>query len=188
MKIILGSASPRRKKLLADWGYEFQVLNPNIDEKAIRSADLRVLPIKVSAAKAEALAKQISEPAILITCDTIVLHGKELYEKPRDEADARRMLQSYGSNPVEVICGMTVVNTATGKSAQGVDSAKVYFHEIPHRLIEDMIHHGPIFDFAGAFHPEYPPQMPYIVHMEGKEGTVMGLPRELTEKLIREVE
>jgi len=174
--------------LLSDWGYEFDVLSSDIDEKAIRSEDLRTLPLKVATAKAKALRQAITGPAVLITCDTIVLHNGQLYEKPKDKAEARQMLQAYGLSPVEVICGMTVTNTATGKSVQGMDSAKVYFHKIPHRLIEDMIEHGQIFDFAGAFHPEYPPQAPYIVHMEGKEGTVMGLPRELTEKLIQEVQ
>lgn len=188
MKIILGSASPRRKKLLADWGYEFEVISPQIDEKAIRHDDLRALPLMVARAKAEVLKKQITEPAVLITCDTVVVHAGQLYEKPVDEEDARRMLLSYGESPAEVICGVTLTNTATGKVGQGTDLAKVYFHKIPHTLIEEMIKHGQIYDFAGAFHPEYPPQAPYIVHMEGNEGTVMGLPRELTEKLIKEVQ
>ena len=188
MKIILGSASPRRKKLLSDWGYEFEIISPKIDEKAVHSDDLRTLPLKVAAAKKEAVLKQITEPAILITCDTIVLHNDQLYEKPKDESEARKMLQSYGQSPVEVICGVTVTNTATGKSVHGTDSTKVYFHKIPHRLIEEMIQHGQIFDFAGAFHSGYVPQMPYIVHREGEESTVMGLPKALTEKLMKEVQ
>jgi septum formation protein len=187
MKIILGSSSPRRQKLLSGWGYTFDVLIPQIDEKTIRSEDLRTLPLKVASAKAESLRGQINQPATLITCDTIVLHNNELYEKPKDESDARRMLQSYGTGPAEVICGVFVTNTDTGKSAGGVDSAKVYFHKIPHPLIEEMIKHGRIFDFAGAFHPDDPPIKPYIVHIEGEMSTVMGLPKILTKKLINQV-
>ena len=187
MKIILGSASPRRKKLLADWGYEFEVLIPQIDEKSIRHSDLNTLPEKISRAKADALKDQIQEPAILITCDTIVVHQGELYEKPKDEVEARTMLKSYGSAPAEVISGVTVLNTATGKTAQGTDIAKVYFRAIPDRLIEEMIDHGKIFDFSGAFHPDDPPIKPYIVHIEGEMESVMGLPKALTEKLISQV-
>lgn len=188
MKIILGSASPRRKKLLADWGYEFEVMSPQIDEKAIRHEDWQALPLMVARAKAEVVRKQITEPAVLITCDTVVVHNGQLYEKPVDEEDARRMLLSYGESPAEVICGVTVTNTATGKSGEGTDLAKVYFHKIPQPLIEEMVKHGQIYDFAGAFHPEYVAIKPYIVHIEGETGTVMGLPRKLTEKLIKEVQ
>jgi septum formation protein len=187
MKIILGSASPRRKKLLSDWGYEFEVAIPEVDEKAIRADDLRTLPVMIASAKAQNLRGQISSPAILITCDTIVLHDGQLYEKPKDEAEARKMLQSYGLKPAEVVCGVVVVNTANGKTAQGTDSSKVYFHKLPHHLIEDMIKHGQIFDFAGAFHPDDPPIKPYIAYIEGERGTVMGLPKLLTRQLIDEV-
>lgn len=187
MRIILGSASPRRKKLLSEWGYQFDVVSAQIDEQAIRSEDLRKLPLLIAKAKAESLKQQITDPAILITCDTIVVHKDELYEKPKDAAEARKMLESYGSAPAEVICGVVVTNTQTGKWVQGLDSAKVYFHKIPHQLIEDMIGHGVIFDFAGAFHPDDPPIKPYIVHIEGEIGTVMGLPGKLTKQLIEKV-
>lgn len=187
MKIILGSASTRRQKLLSDWGYAFDVLIPQIDEKAFRSEDLRTLPLMVATAKAESLRGQINQPAVLITCDTIVAHNNQLYEKPKDESDARRMLQSYGAGPAEVICGVAVINTENGRTASGVDSAKVYFHKIPHSLVEEMIKHGRIFDFAGAFHPDDPPIKPYIVHIEGEVSTVMGLPEKLTKKLINEI-
>lgn len=187
MKIILGSASPRRQKLLSDWGYTFDVLFPQIDEKAIRSGDLRTLPVKIASAKAESLCGQIDQPAILITCDTIVLYKNQLYEKPKDETEARNMLQSYGTGPAEVICGVAVINTENGKFASGTDSAKVYFHKIPHPLVEEMIKHGRIFDFAGAFHPDDPPIKPYIVHIEGEMSTVLGLPEKLTKKLINQV-
>jgi len=173
--------------LLADWGYEFEVIAPQIDERAIRSEDFRLLPLKIATAKAESLREQIKEPSILITCDTIVLHDNQVYEKPKDDAEARAMLQSYGSVPAEVICGVVVTNTASGKSASGTDSAKVYFHKIPHALIEEMIKHGQIFDFAGAFHPADPPIIPYIVHIDGASDTVLGLPKYLTQKLIKEV-
>ncbi len=188
MKIILGSASPRRRKLLSDWGHQFEVITPNVDEKSIRSDDLRQLPLFVARAKAENLKAQIKEPAILITCDTIVLHNGQLYEKPRDDAEARRMLESYGADPAEVLCGVVVVNTATGQTMEGIDSAKVFFHKIPSKLIEEMIKVGKIFDFAGAFHPEDPPVKPYIVHIEGERGTVLGLPKFLTLKLIKDVQ
>lgn len=186
MNIILGSGSPRRKKLLSEWGYRFETLAPQIDEKSIRDSDFRTLPLKVATAKAEALQSQVKDPALLITCDTVVVYQKQLYEKPVDEDDARRMLKSYGNGPVEVITGVAVTNTATGQKVSGTETAKVYFRQVPAPRIEEMIHHGQIFDFAGAFHPDDPAIKPYIVHIEGEMEAVLGLPKALTEKLIKQ--
>lgn len=187
MKIILGSGSPRRKKLLSEWGYQFEIMAPQLDEKAIRDANYRLLPLKVALAKAEYLKTQVTEPALLITCDTVVIYKDQLFEKPVDENDARRMLESYGSSPAEVLTGVAVTNTATGKTTSGTESAKVYFHKIPSPRIEEMIKHGQIFDFAGAFHPDDPAIKPFIVHIEGETEAVLGLPKALTEKLIKEL-
>ena len=187
MKIILGSASPRRQKLLRNWGYDFEVLVPEIDEKLIRSDNFQELPVLIARSKAENLREKIFVPAIVITCDTIVVHDGKMYEKPKNDEEARALLQSYGSFPAEVICGVVVMNTANNKIAQGVDSAKVYFQKIPHQLIEEMIMLGKVFDWAGAFHPADPAIKPYIAYIDGETDTVMGLPRFLTKKLIDEV-
>ena len=185
MKIILGSASKRRQQLLKEWGFKFDVKIPDIDEKQFRSDDVQNLPLEISKAKSEHLKKQIREPAILVTCDTVVVHDGQLYEKPKAAEDARRMLSSYGDKPVEVICGVVVVNTATGKTFQGLDNSKVYFYKVPQTLIEEMILLGKIFDYAGAFHIDDPPIKPYIAFIEGEPETVMGLPKFLTQKLCK---
>lgn len=185
--MILGSASPRRHKILKNWGYDFEVMIPQIDEKSIRSDDYKVLPVLIARSKSENLREKISEPAILITCDTIVVHDGQMYEKPQNEQEARAFLQSYGSRPAEVICGVVVMNTANNKVAEGSDSAKVYFQKIPHRLIEEMILLGRVFDWAGAFHPADPAIKPYIAYIDGETDTAMGLPKFLTRKLIEEV-
>jgi septum formation protein len=172
---------------MKNWGYDFDVMVPQIDEKSIRSDDFNSLPLLVARGKSEYLKEKISEPAILITCDTIVVHDGKLYEKPKNEAEARFMLQSYGNKPAEVICGVVVFNTANNKVAEGIDSAKVFFLKIPHRLIEEMILLGRLFDWSGAFHPADPAIKPYIAYIDGETDSVMGLPRFLTQRLIEEV-
>ncbi len=188
MKIILGSGSKSRRDLIKEWGLEFDFASPDIDEKSIITDDFRKRPNVLAQAKSLTLQDMIKEPAILITCDTVVVYKGNLYEKPKNSEEAREYLQSYGEGPVEVICGLTVHNTATGQTISGTDTAKVYFHRIPHRLIEDMISHGRVYDWAGAFHPDDPATKPYIVHIEGDMGTVKGLPQMLMKKLIDEVQ
>lgn len=187
MKIILGSASPRRHKIMKDWGYDFEVMIPEIDEKLIRADDPWSLPMLIARSKSEYLRQKISNPAILITCDTIVIHDGKVYEKPKDNEEARGFLQAYGNKPAEVVSGVVVINTANNKVAEGLDSAKVYLQKIPHSLIEEMIRLGKVFEWSGAFHPGDPAIKPYIAYIEGETDAVMGLPKFLTKKLIKDV-
>lgn len=187
MKIILGSASSRRKKILKNLGLDFEVRVANIDEKIIRHDDARMLPLLVAKAKALAILPTLTEAAVLITCDTVVIYNGILREKPETERQARDFLSSYGDKPIEVICGLYVTNTATGKSAGEIDSAKVYFHKLSPEAIDNIINFAPIFEWSGAFHADHPTVKPHIAYIEGEESTVMGLPILLLKKLMAEV-
>lgn len=187
MKIILGSASPKHQDILKKWGYDFGVMIPDTGKKTAIADDFRSLPVLIARRKSENLRDKVSEPSILITCDTIVVHDGQLYEKPKNNDEARTFLQAYGTKPAEVICGVVVLNSVNNKVAEGVESAKVFFQKIPHTLIEEMILLGRVFDWAGAFHPADPAIKPYIVYIDGETDTVMGLPKFLTQRLIDEV-
>lgn len=168
-------------------GLEFEIRPANIDEKAVRHSDFRHLPEVVARAKSEELKKHIHEPSILITADSVVIFDGELREKPRNEDEARRFLQSLGNKPVEVVSGVVVCNTHNSKTVSGTESAKIYFHKLPHAFIEELIHHGHILDRAGAFDVDLLPMKKYIIHIDGSLDAAMGLPKALTKKLIDEV-
>ena len=187
MKIILGSASPRRHELFRELGYEFDIIPPGIDEKAIRVDDLRTLPLAIARSKSKALVRQMTRPVIVVTCDTVVIHDGKLREKPSSESQAREYLRTYSDHPAEVICGVVAANTKTGKSLDGVESAKVFFHRIPDSVIDDLIEHGAILDAAGGFMAQMQAINKYITHIDGSMDTVMGLPRALTKRLIEQI-
>ncbi len=187
MRIILGSASKARQELLNSLGYEFQVRSANIDEKAIRSDDFRQLPLLLAQAKSEAIQKDLHEPAILITSDSVAVYKNELREKPTSEAEAKQFLQDYATHPVDVITAVYVINTASGESASGIESGKTYFHKIPDTVIHELIQHGAIMQAAGGFIVEMPAIKKYIAHIEGNMDTIMGLPKILTKELIQKV-
>src|SRR3989339_531887 len=119
MKIILGSQSQQRKRVLKEMGYEFEVLPADIDEKKIRHEDPRQLTVMLAKAKASAICSRISEPALIITADQVVVCNGKVYEKPRDVAEAKAFLQSYADYPAECVNGVVVTNTATGKQIEG---------------------------------------------------------------------
>ena len=188
MKIILGSSSKYRKELLENAGYQLQVMVPDIDEKAIRTDDFNQLPLLVARAKLDALIPKIAEPSIAITADVIVVCAGSVYEKPKDEQEARFFLKSYSDgNPAEVIAALVVINTKNNKRAEGIDIAKVYFNVLPPTVIDEFIKNGDPFSKAGGFGIQIPILKPYVSKIEGTRECVMGMPMDLLEKLIKEV-
>ncbi|GAM21392.1 hypothetical protein SAMD00019534_045670, partial [Acytostelium subglobosum LB1] len=192
IKIILGSSSIWRKKVLSDhMGYTFTTMSPDIDEKAIRDPDARKLTMMISNAKADALLSKVKEPAILICSDQVIVHNNIIREKPdtistiTDTKDiCREYLRSYEFHPAECIASVVVVNTQTGKRVQGTDVASMYFKRIPEEVIERLIAQGDVMNCAGGFTAEHMEE--YIDRCEGEFETVMGLPKTMTARLIEE--
>ena len=167
MKIVLGSSSKYRKELLENRGYQLEVMIPDINEKAIRTDDFNQLPLLVARAKADALLPKVSQPSILVTADVVVVCGDDLYEKPKDEQEARFFLNKYSEgNPAEVISALVVINTVNNKRAEGIDIAKVYFSVLPPTVIDEFIKNGDPFSKAGGFGIQIPILKPYVSKIE----------------------
>lgn len=186
MKIILGSSSKTRKKVLQNAGYDFEVMVPDIDEKAIRSDDFEELPLLVARAKITALLPKIKEPAIVICSDTVVVCNGELREKPESKEEALKFLKSYEQYPAQTITAVVVANTATGKQAEGVDITKVYFKKFPQEVLDKIIAEEEL-PYAGAFAVNDPVFEEHIKKIEGSKNGAAGLPMKLTKELMEEV-
>lgn len=169
-------------------GFQFETMSANIDEKAIRFDDPQKLTLVLANAKADALLPNILEPAILITSDQVVALDKNILEKPENEDEAREFLRGYATHPPQTVTAVVAVNTATKERREGVDIAKVVFKEIPESVIDEIIKEGDIFTRAGGFSVEDPRLKNYIVNIEGAIDSIIGLPKELTERLIKEVQ
>ncbi len=187
MKIILGSSSKYRQRVLKEMGYQFEILSSDVDEKAIRFDDPQNLVLVLAKTKAEALLKRIKEPAILITADQVVTCDGEIREKPESEQQAREFLDSYGRFPASTVSAVVVTNTQTKKQAQGVQISTIYFKPLPQDIIEKLITKGEVFHCAGGFRSEDPLVQPYIEKIDGTIDSLMGLPKELTKRLMLEV-
>jgi septum formation protein len=188
MKIILGSKSLGRKKMLEEMGWEFEVLVSDVDEKAIRLEDPKELTLALARAKAEALKPLISEPAILITSDCLVVCNNEILEKPESAEEAGRFLRLYNDFPAEVVTSVVVVNLATGKQSETVDVSWVDFNPYSEADIEAIIADGRVFHISGGFTLDGPLWEKHIKEIRGTRDSVIGLPKELTAKLVREVQ
>lgn len=188
MRLILGSSSKYRQQILREMGYSFEVVAPAVDEKSIRAADPRELVTRLAEAKAEAVLAAIgSDPAVILTSDQVVTHGDEIREKPASEAEARRFLRTASDGPTETVTAICVANTVTGERRSGIDVVRIYLRSLSDELIDRLIQDGELFYCAGGLRLEDPLIEPFIDQIEGTMDSVMGLPKELTQRLLEEV-
>lgn len=187
MKIILGSQSKNRKKILEEMGVEFEVMVSGIDEKAIRFNDPKELVLALGRAKADALKLEISESAILITSDQVVVYKGKIREKPENEKEVKEFLESYNFFPAETVTSVVVTNLKTGKQVEEVDIARVYFNPFSENEINYIIADRQVFSLGGGFTTDGKLWSKHINKIEGTRDSVMGLPKDITLKLINMV-
>jgi septum formation protein len=187
MKVILGSASARRWQILKEMGYDFEIMAADLDERAIRDPNPEKLTMLLANAKADALLPKLKKDAILITSDLVVVFRNKILEKPESKKEAYSVLNAYNREPIKTVCSVVVTNIKTGKRVSGTDIATVNFNPIPKENIEQFIESGEVFDHAGSFAAENPLFAPFVKKIDGSLDSIMGFPKALVEKLIKEV-
>jgi septum formation protein len=169
--LILASGSPRRKELLKKIVKDYTVIVPNIDER-ILDLDPKDLPAEESKEKAYAIHAKYPNDAVL-ACDTIVVLNGEVLGKPKDEADAMRMLKKQGKRQV-VLSGYTYIDRQ--KEITRTVMTYVYFNVLSDELIAQYVKEKRPLDKAGAYGIQ--DGYPLINRIEGSFDNVMGLPSE----------
>ena len=188
LPIILGSQSPWRKALLAEAGYDFAVMSPNIDEEQFIDSDPAALVLTIAKAKAAAILQKLQHRALLITCDQVVCWREEIRGKPKNIEEAERYLRSYGEAPAETYTAVVVTDSQTLVHRSTVDWARVFFQPIPEQIIAQAIEEGHIFHCAGGFQVEGDRLFnDYILRIEGDLDSVKGLPVGVTQSLLNEM-
>ncbi|KAG2262138.1 hypothetical protein Bca4012_013207 [Brassica carinata] len=191
-KLILGSSSTARRSILTDMGYQFTLMSADIDEKSIRKEKPEELVLALAEAKAEAIMQRIPEdvedkPTLLVTCDQVVVYEDAVREKPSSVEEAREYIRGYSKGHTATVSSVVVTNLKTGFKKGGVDRVEIYFNEISEEIIEKLIEEGMVLKVAGALLIEHPLILPCVKEVVGTTDSVMGLPKELTEKLLKEV-
>ncbi len=177
--IILASASPRRRELLAQAGLTFTVEAANIpeDQKPGESASAYVLRLAEEKAKAVWTLHQshhtAEDPVIVLAADTTVLCNGEILGKPNDQADARRMLQLLSGRTHQVLTGVAVMSR--GECLSDVEITQVTFNRIGERELTTYLASGEPMGKAGAYGIQgYAAR--WIPRIEGCYYNVVGLP------------
>ena len=197
MRLILASSSPRRQQLLVELGLEFDVIKPQIDESRRPDEPALDYARRLSREKAEAVADALAEePALILSADTIVLLASESCEddaeaellgKPRDAADARRMLIRLRERPHQVITAFTLKrNYPEPRVITRHERTIVHMRAYSDEEIERYIASGDPFDKAGAYAIQNE-EFDLVARIEGSYSNVVGLPVEAVQAALRDI-
>ena len=175
-EIILASGSPRRKELLALGGIPFRVVVSHAQEKTTETEPGAIVE-ELSALKAVDVASGAPEGVTVLGSDTIVWAEGQVLGKPKDAADAKRMLRMLSGRAHSVFTGVTLARRgANGMMRKSFHSETVvHVAKMSEEEMDAYIAGGDPFDKAGA----YGIQGPFAVYVERIEGdylTVVGLP------------
>lgn len=174
-KIILASNSPRRKELLAgiDVDFEVRVLK-NIDESYPSGLPTKEIAAYISKKKAAAYLATMADDELVITADTIVVLGDEVMGKPKDDADACRMLHELSGKTHQVITGVTL--TTKEKQVSFSVETDVTFKQLSEEEINYYVKKYQPFDKAGSYGIQEWIGHIGVTGMKGSYFNVMGLP------------
>jgi septum formation protein len=182
--LVLASASPRRKELLAQAGFSFDVRPAHIPEDPKPGEDPIAYVTRLAREKAEAVYDQLGDAsAVVLGADTTVTLDDHILGKPEDAADAARMLRLLSGRTHRVITGVAVVS---GKATEvAAEVTAVRFVTLSDQEIADYVATGEPMDKAGAYAIQGRAAR-WISRIEGCYFNVVGLPISLVATLLEQ--
>lgn len=150
-RIILASASPRRRELLERIGIPTVVVPAHIDESVLADESPEEHVRRLSRAKAECVAAGMPEGRYFIGSDTVVVLDGRILGKPADRAEAAAMLRSLSGNRHQVWSGFAIHDRRECRTLDGAVCTDVEFRTLSSREIEGYIETGEPMDKAGAY-------------------------------------
>jgi septum formation protein len=185
-KVILASQSPRRVTLLRDGVglADFDVIPSDFDEYVDHSRDVTEVVQELALGKARAVAEKYPD-AWVIGGDTLVSFEGAQIGKPTSPADALSTLQKLAGNVHQVSTGIALVCKELGIERVEVETVDVHFRPQTLEKLEEYVATGDPMDKAGSYGMQSKGGF-LVDHVDGDETTVIGLPVELTRRMLRE--
>ena len=183
-RLILASASPRRRELLAQAGFTFEVVPAHVNEDLRPGEDPIAYVVRLARDKAQAVFQQLNDPAaIVLGADTTVTLDSHILAKPEDPADAARMLRMLSGRTHRVMTGVAVA-TAT-RTEVAAEVTGVQFLTLSDEEIQTYIVSGEPMDKAGAYGIQGLAAR-WIPRIEGCYFNVVGLPLALVTTMLQQ--
>jgi len=190
IRVVLASASPRRRALLSALGLSFDIVTSDVEDSPEFQSPEGVAPsdlVKAHArAKRDDVVARLHSPALVIAADTLVFLDDHILGKPGDAHEARDMLRALSGRTHQVITGIAVADTTTGRHAEGFETTEVTFRPLAYQEIECFVNAVNPVDRAGAYTVDGPGSL-LVARYDGCYQNVLGLPIVRLDLLLREI-
>lgn len=183
--LILASASPRRRVLLAQLALPFTVMPADIDEQPLPAETPRAYVRRIALAKAQHLA-QLFPAAVVVGADTIVVLDEQILGKPHTAVAAQHMLRRLSGRQHTVLTAVAVVQQVRHVAQLDVVSTQVHFRPLQEMDIERYVATGEPLDKAGGYAIQGEGAA-FVASLDGCYTNVVGLPLQRTAALLRSV-
>jgi MAF protein len=174
-KLILASASPRRRELVPLLGFPWAIEAVDVDETIIDLPDPAENVMKTSELKAVASAKQSDADALILAADTTVVLDGLMLNKPQDAVEAGQMLRDLRNRVHQVYTGITIIDKAANQQVADVAMVDVPMRNYSDSEIEAYVRTGDPLDKAGAYAIQHSKFRP-VINFGGCYAAVVGLP------------
>jgi len=185
-QLILASSSPRRRQLLEEAGYAFEVEPSRIEEPEPAAGDLPgVYAAQLAFRKAAEVAAR-RRLGLILAADTVCAVGNEILTKPRDRTDAERMIRLQEGHDTDVITGLCLYRADRHEWVGAIEISVVRFRPLSHREREGYLDSGRWQGKSGAYGVQ--DRDPFVSVVRGSYTNVVGLPMERLAELMENYE
>lgn len=186
-KLVLASESPRRRELLQQAGYIFDVVPVKVSEIPDKNLNVNEQILDIARRKARAAFARLqtgeSSPFVLLSADTEVIFNGGPLGKPRDEEDAARLLRLLSGRTHEVKTAICLIESPSGEEISQIETTEVRFRTLSDQEISDYIATGEPMDKAGAYGIQGLGGK-FVEKFTGSFDNVVGLPVDLLRRLL----
>ena len=172
--LVLASSSERRRRLMEEAGYDFEVRVPDLGEDALHGPDPRTLAESLAYAKARQVADMLDRH-LVIGADTIVALGSEVIGKPGDDAEAREILSRLSGTTHAVITGLCLLNVRRGERLIGADVTRITMKKLTDAELDAYVRSGEGLGKTGAYAIQESGDR-FVEKLDGSLTNVVGLP------------
>jgi septum formation protein len=183
MRLVLASSSPRRRELLTSAGFAFDVVSADIDE-TVRPGEAAETYVRRMAIEKAGAVRARSGDRTILAADTIVVVDGDVLGKPADDESAARMLARLSGREHQVLTSVAVWWPDAAEPDVTVEETRVWMRVIPREEILAVVASGEPRDRAGAYAIQGLASR-WVTRIDGSYGTVVGLPVEAVDRLLR---
>lgn len=186
MRFILASSSARRRELLANAGFEFDIRKPDVEETPRPGEAPEDCARRLARDKALSVARSCEAGLLVLGADTVVAMDHDLFGKPSGPFDATRMLRAFSGRTHRVITAICLVRAPERVEAWAHENTFVTFRQLEEDEIRAYVATGEPFDKAGGYAVQGLASR-FVTHIEGCFFNVVGLPIPLLYEVFKSV-